>query len=159
MKRYRDTSLMTRQRGKRLVNRGAPPPRNGRRILPNPRALRFGQMPKYVECRSYILKVGTTQRYLQLYESIGYPVQRRYLGEPLGFFFTEIGALNKIIHMWGYDSLDDRAERRARLFADPDWMEFLEQSWPIVETQTTELLRPHVFGDANARLSVSAKNS
>lgn len=107
-------------------------------------------MPNYVECRSYVLKVGTTQQYMQLYENIGYPVQRKYLGEPIGFFVTEIGTLNKIIHLWGYDSLDDRAKRRARLFADPNWIEFLKQSWPIVETQTAEMLRPHVFKNLKA---------
>jgi TRAP-type C4-dicarboxylate transport system permease small subunit len=82
-------------------------------------------MPRYVECRSYLLKVGATDLYLRLYEAIGYPVQRDYLGEPIGFFFTEVGALNKVMHMWGYDSLDARAERRARLFADPRWLDFL----------------------------------
>lgn len=104
-------------------------------------------MPNYVEFRTYILKVGSTKEYLKLYEEIGYPVQRRYLGEPLGFYFTEFGLLNKIVHTWGYDSLDDRSERRARLFSDPQWNEFLKRSWPIVKKQNTELLRQHKFSE------------
>lgn len=116
-------------------------------------------MPRYVECRSYLLKVGTTNRYLRLYEAIGYPVQRDYLGEPIGFFFTEVGALNKVMHMWGYDSLDARAERRARLFADPRWLDFLKQSWPLVESQTTEIFRPYVFGESGAPAVAAGEGS
>lgn len=117
-------------------------------------------MPRYIECRSYLLKVGTTDRYLGLYEAIGYPVQRDYLGEPIGFFVTEVGTLNKVMHMWGYDSLDARAERRSRLFADPRWLEFLKQSWPLVESQTTEILRPYVFGKGGAQApSAGEENS
>lgn len=95
----------------------------------------------YFEMRTYQVKVGAVQAYLQLYRDIGYEVQREYLGDPVGFFYTEVGGLNQIIHIWKYGSLDDRAERRARLFSDPRWTTFLEKSWPLVVSQRSELLR------------------
>lgn len=95
----------------------------------------------YFELRTYQVKVGAVQTYMGLYREIGYDVQRKYLGEPIGFFCTEVGEINKIIHIWKYDSLDERADMRARLFADPVWLEFLEKSWPLVLSQKSELLR------------------
>lgn len=95
----------------------------------------------YFELRTYRLKVGMVRPYLSLYRECGYDVQREYLGEPVGFFHTELGELNKILHVWRYESLDERAEKRARLFSDPRWTEFLERSWPMVISQNSEIFR------------------
>jgi len=41
------------------------------------------------------------------------PVQQKFLGGLVGFFTCEIGTLNRIVHMWKYESLADREARRA----------------------------------------------
>ena len=66
-----------------------------------------------VEQRTYTLFPGKTLEYLRLYESEGMAIQTRILGRLVGYFTTEIGPLNQIIHMWGYDSFEERARRRA----------------------------------------------
>ena len=40
--------------------------------------------------------------------------------ELIGYFTTEIGTLNQIVHMWGYESMAQRQERRTALYSDPD---------------------------------------
>jgi hypothetical protein len=40
-------------------------------------------------------------------------VQTDHLGKLIGFFFTEIGVVNQVVHIWAYESLDDRLVRRA----------------------------------------------
>lgn len=40
----------------------------------------------------------------------------------LGYWTAEIGGLNEVVHIWEYDSLSHRAEVRARLANDPDWL-------------------------------------
>ena len=37
------------------------------------------------------------------------------------FWHTEIGPLNQIIHVWGYDSLEERERIRAEAGKDPNW--------------------------------------
>ena len=37
------------------------------------------------------------------------------LGNQIGFFYTEFGELNKVVHLYGYDSYEDRDKRRAIL--------------------------------------------
>ena len=50
-----------------------------------------------------------------------------YLGSPVGYYYSEIGPLNQVMTLWFYPSLNDRVERRERLFNDPEWISFLEQ--------------------------------
>ena len=98
-----------------------------------------------VEERIYTVKTGKMRELLSLYEKEGYPIQTKILGRMLGFFTTEFGPLNQLIHMWGYDSFEDRAERRARLIADPGWLAYLEKSQVLVERQENKVLIPTSF--------------
>ena len=65
-----------------------------------------------VEHRTYKIKPGKVNELMDLSEKEGMEVHKRILGNQLGFFYTEIGPLNEIVHIYGYDSLDDRAKRR-----------------------------------------------
>ena len=90
--------------------------------------------------RKYRLAVGGPLKWKKLYNEFGYEPQRKYLGEPVGYFLTEFGGINEVIHMWRYDSLEDRATKRAALFADPEWGKFISQAAPLIETQETAIL-------------------
>ena len=47
--------------------------------------------------------------------------------------------------MWGYADLNDRAERRARLFADPVWKAYLPKILPLIMTMESKILVPAPF--------------
>jgi hypothetical protein len=98
-----------------------------------------------VEQRTYTLHVGKTPEYLRLYESEGMAIQTRILGRLVGYFTTDIGPLNQIIHMWGYESLEDRARRRAQMQADPGWKAYVAKIQPLIHTQETKILIPTSF--------------
>lgn len=76
------------------------------------------------ELRTYTLRVGTVKGFLERYEKDGLAVQTRHLGAPVGYFITEVGALNQVLHLWKYESFDDRDRRRAALDADPQWIAY-----------------------------------
>lgn len=76
------------------------------------------------EMRTYTLRPPRMGDWLALYKSAALPVQQELLGKLVGFFTTEFGVVNQVVHIWAYDSLDDRAARRAALAADPRWVEF-----------------------------------
>lgn len=73
----------------------------------------------------YPLKLGP---WLKLYEEYGLPVQLRHLGKLIGFFQTEIGPLNQVVHLWGFEDLSERQRRRAAMAEDPDWDDFLQKN-------------------------------
>jgi len=99
----------------------------------------------FVEERTYTLQAGKTADYLAAYAKDGLEVQRGHLGNLIGYFTTEIGPLNQIVHMWGYDSLDDRQKRRRALYADPRWQEYLPTVVPWLVHQESRILVPTSF--------------
>ena len=93
-----------------------------------------------VEMRTYTLKPGTVPEYLRLYEEKGLRVHREILGNLIGYFTTEIGDINQVVHLWGYSSFEDRQQRRSKLVANEEWREFLKLAQPYFEKQENKLL-------------------
>lgn len=97
------------------------------------------------EMRTYRMKVGSVPAYLKLVEQDGIAVQKSHLGQLVGYFSSEIGALNEIVHIWAYQDLNDRAARRAQLAADPRWQVFLPKIQALIETMENKILLPAAF--------------
>ena len=76
----------------------------------------------FVEQRTYDLAIGTQEQWLESYEKYGMEVQKEILGRLVGYFYTDFSELNQVVHMWAYESLEDRSKRRAKLFQDPRWL-------------------------------------
>lgn len=98
-----------------------------------------------VEQRTYTLLPGKVPEYLANYEALALPVQPPILGNLIGFFQTEIGGLNRVVHLWGYDSMAERDRRRAELAKHPDWPVYLERNNPLVLTQENQIMAPARF--------------
>jgi NIPSNAP len=98
-----------------------------------------------VEMRTYTLAMGATARYFKLYGEKGLAVQKRILGHFLGYYSVEVGSLNQVIHMWAYESLDERAKRRAVMWQDPEWLAYVAEAGPLVLKQENQILNPAPF--------------
>ena len=100
-----------------------------------------------IDHRTYTFRPGTLRKWLAKYESEGLAIQKKYLGEFLGMFTTDIGNLHQVVFMWGYESLGDRETRRAAMEADPDWARFIQEIWGLdaIEAQKIKVLRPVSF--------------
>ena len=99
----------------------------------------------YIEERMYRLKIGAVPEYCKLYQELAMHVQLRHLPHMLGYYYTEVGDLNMMVHMWAYDSLDQREKCRAALQADPDWQAYLAKCRPLMETQETRIMKAAPF--------------
>jgi len=97
------------------------------------------------ELRTYRLKTGTVPTYLRLVEDEGISIQKSHLGQLVGYFFSEIGPLNEIVHVWAYADLADRDRRRAALAADPRWQNFLPKIQTLIEVMDNKILRATAF--------------
>jgi NIPSNAP protein len=98
-----------------------------------------------VEQRDYHVFTGKLNELVRLYETEGIELQQRYLGNLLGVFTTDIGALSTYTSMWGYDNFGEREERRTRLQADDTWKAFLGKIQPLIHTQQNRILIPTSF--------------
>ena len=98
-----------------------------------------------VEQRDYHVTTGKLNELVVLYETEGIELQQRYLGNLLGVFTTDIGALSTYTRLWGYPSHAEREERRAALQARDDWQAFLARIQPLIHTQQNRILVPTSF--------------
>jgi hypothetical protein len=98
-----------------------------------------------VEQRIYTMKIGGMAGYLALYESEGMEIQLRYLPRLLGSFICEVGALNQITYLWGYEDFAERTRCRAAMAKDPAWIAYVAQLPNFVTAQENRLLTPTAF--------------
>jgi hypothetical protein len=117
---------------------GKAAPRNG--------AQRIGwEETMIVEMRTYVFACGAVPAFLSTYEKNGLELQKRVLGNLLGYFTTDSGMLNQVVHLWGYASLDDRLARRASLAANSEWQRFLAEIMSSLVSQQSQILLPTKF--------------
>ena len=92
------------------------------------------------EIRTYGLKVGSVteveKRYGEAYE------HRKKYSELFGFFHTEIGPLNEIIHIWKYDSMEERARVRAAAAKYANWPPKIQE---FITRMSSEIVIPFPF--------------
>jgi NIPSNAP len=98
-----------------------------------------------VEQRDYHVFTGKLGELVKLYETEGIELQKRILGNLLGVFTTDVGALSTYTSLWGYDSYAQREERRAALQADESWRVFLAKIQPLIHTQQNRIMIPTSF--------------
>lgn len=94
--------------------------------------------------RTYLIKPGKVQAYIDLYKKYGNRAQVRHLGQPLAYLHSESGDLNTLVHIWVYKDAADRTARRAAMQADPEWQEYVRQNVEAgyLVSQKTMLMLP-----------------
>ncbi|MGB1884398.1 MAG: NIPSNAP family protein [Gammaproteobacteria bacterium] len=99
-----------------------------------------------VDHRTYTIHPGKIGEFLDLYRRLAYPLQKKYLGDCIGWYTsTDIGQLNQVVHLWRFSDLNDRGQRRANMAADPAWPTYLEQATPLIQHMENKILTaaPH----------------
>ena len=93
---------------------------------------------------------------LQLYQEIGFPAlqkggQDRKL---VGYFQSDTGTINQLIHLWKFDDDADRRAHWAGLSANKDFVEgFASKFRPLLMTQEVKLLQAAPWGPQKLRTS------
>jgi hypothetical protein len=53
-----------------------------------------------IDLRIYTIRPRGMPEYLKLFEELALPVALKHLGQPLGYYVTQIGPLNQVVHLW-----------------------------------------------------------
>ncbi|MFP6594378.1 MAG: NIPSNAP family protein [Dehalococcoidia bacterium] len=92
------------------------------------------------EFRTYDLKPGSIAAYIERVSDV--IEERKKLSPLVGYFYTEVGRLNRVLHIWQYDSVEHRDEMRAKAVAGGNWP---PKTMDLIEHQYSEIFVPASF--------------
>ena len=93
------------------------------------------------ELRTYTVKPGTLGDMVKAASTVSRDIRGDNFGKLEGYWLTEIGPLNQVMHMWSYNSFDERAQLRAELAKNPRWTgEYIPLIRPLLVRQDVRLL-------------------
>jgi len=93
------------------------------------------------ELRTYTCKQGTVADVANAAATIATEIRKDDYGKLEGYWISEIGPLNQVLHLWSYKDLNERAEMRAKLSKHPRWApEYLSKIYPNIVRQETRLI-------------------
>jgi len=104
-----------------------------------------------IDHRTYTVVHGKMQDYLMRYERDALPIQMEYLGDLVGFYVSKVGPLNQVVHIWRYESMADREERRARLAKDQRWHAFKKSNAGTFVAQENKIMTFASFSPGQSR--------
>jgi hypothetical protein len=95
------------------------------------------------ELRTYTVKQGTLPEMIRDSATISRPIRGDDYGKLEGYWSTEIGPLNQVMHLWSYADLNERARLRAELAKNQRWTkEYVPLHKDILVRQDIRLLNP-----------------
>jgi hypothetical protein len=93
------------------------------------------------ELRTYTVKQGTLAEVVKNASTVSREIRKDDYGKLEGYWSTDIGPLNQVMHLWSYKDLNERARLRAELAKNPRWTsEYIPLTRPHLIRQDIRLL-------------------
>ncbi len=100
------------------------------------------------ELRTYQVTVGKMAEVVNLYKTLGWPALEKHPKKLVGYFTGDVGAINQLVHLWRFDDDADRRAFYAGTAADADFMAFVAQLRPLLQSQQNKLMLAAPWGPA-----------
>ena len=94
-----------------------------------------------VEMRTTTVRRGSMAQMLALFQQQALPLQLRHIGAPLGLYVSDIGHINQLIQLWGFDNYADMEARRALREQEPAWSQYKKALEPLVLAENIRTVR------------------
>jgi hypothetical protein len=93
------------------------------------------------ELRTYTVKPGTLGDMVKAASTVSRDIRGNDYGKLEGYWSSEIGPLNQVMHLWSYSDFAERARLRAELAKNPRWTsEYTPLIHPLLMRQDVRLL-------------------
>jgi hypothetical protein len=93
------------------------------------------------ELRTYTVKPGTIGDMVKAASTVSHDIRGNDYGKLEGYWLSEIGPLNQVLHLWSYSDYDERTRLRGELARSPRWgSEYLPLIRPLLIRQDVRLL-------------------
>ena len=97
------------------------------------------------ELRTYTIKIGKLKEFIEIYDKKIRKIHVKTLGNQLGFFYSEIGDLNQVVHLYAYKSYEDRENRRKILSEKQEFKNYINEVADMIVSQKNQLLKATEF--------------
>ena len=99
--------------------------------------------------RTYDIAMGKTPEYMAAVREIALPVRESYGVKLAGWYYTDIGALNKVVHIWAYRDFAHFEEAREAFRTDERWVnEYVPRVKGIILRQENQIMQASDFFEA-----------
>lgn len=98
------------------------------------------------ELRTYNLYVGKLGEAVKIYANEGWPALQPHKDKLVGYFTSDVGTLNQLVHLWKFDDDADRRAHWKAVFANQDFMAFAGKLRPLIMSQENQLLNAAPWG-------------
>ncbi len=96
--------------------------------------------------RTYDIAMGKTPEYMAAVREIALPVRETYGIKLAGWYYTDIGALNKVVHIWAYRDFAHFEEAREAFRTDERWVnDYVPRVKGIILRQENQIMRASDF--------------
>jgi len=86
---------------------------------------------------------------VKLYQEVGFPAFQNggQDKKQVGYFQTDTGTINQLVHLWKFDDDADRRAHWASVYSNKDFVEgFASKFRPLLMTQEVKLLQAAPWG-------------
>jgi len=91
--------------------------------------------------RMYTFKPGKIPEYMAAVKEFAIPIRAKYGIKLAGWYYSDIGELNQVVHIWGYRDHAHLEEAKAQVANDPDWRgKYIPAVGGLIEAQKTYLM-------------------
>ena len=98
------------------------------------------------DMRTYDIAMGKTPEYMAAVREVALPVRESYGVKLAGWYYTDIGALNKVVHIWAYRDFAHFEEAREAFRTDERWLnDYVPRVKGIVLRQENQIMRASDF--------------
>ena len=96
--------------------------------------------------RTYDIAMGKTPEYMAAVREVALPVRESYGVKLAGWYYTDIGALNRVVHIWAYRDYAHFEEAREAFRTDERWLnDYVPRVKGIVLRQENQIMRASEF--------------
>eukprot|EP01132_Coremiostelium_polycephalum_P005155 gene5155-6416_t len=98
---------------------------------------------KVWELRTYTAQPGKTNKWAEEFRK-GFD-ERKKFSAPVGVFYSEIGPLNAIVHLWPYKTFTERTNIRNTCLENPIWVQTVQNTMTVIDKMENKTLIPIFF--------------
>ena len=98
------------------------------------------------DVRTYDLKPGKVPEYMAVVREVGLPIRRDHGGRLVGWYYSVMGEINQVIHIWAYEDFGQMEEEGKAFRGDPRWInEYVPRVEPLLVRQRNQIMKAAEF--------------